>query len=397
MTELTEEEAREQIEFLSWRRTGMLMAALALTCFGLVMVYSASAVRAARGGGWEMSYAWNQLSWFAVALVAMFVTRTIPYRFWARIWPLTFVACQVLLLLVMSPLGTRVNGANRWFRIAGISIQPSELAKFAMLTVVAALLARVLDGKPRFFRHFLPLVAVVGVTVCLVAAEPDFGTAALIGAALTVLMLAGGVRIWQLLLLLAPAVPVAAWYGYTKFDYINHRIESWLAGEAFHTNVSKLAIGSGGVWGVGLGQGPAKLDYLPEAHTDFIFAMIGQETGLIGALSLLAIFCILVWQGIAIARNAPDRFGSLLAFGITVVIGGQTLFNMGVVTGMLPPKGISLPFVSFGGSGLVVFYSMIGVMCSITRGVKIPEVKKTNPLDRYRPIPEFNAALDGIS
>ncbi len=393
MTELSLDEAREQSEFLSWRRTGMLLAVLALTCFGLVMVYSASAVRAARGGGWEMSYAWNQLSWFAVALVAMFATRTIPYRFWARIWPLTFIVCQVLLLLVMSPLGTRVNGANRWFRIAGFSIQPSEIAKFAMLTVVAALLARVVDGKPRFFRHFIPLVAVVGVTVCLVAAEPDFGTAALIGAALTVLMLAGGVRIWQLFLLVAPAVPVAAWYGYTKFDYINHRIESWMAGEAFHTNVSKLAIGSGGIWGVGLGQGPAKLDYLPEAHTDFIFAMIGQETGLIGALSLLAIFCILVWQGIAISRNAPDRFGSLLAFGITVVIGGQTLFNMGVVTGLLPPKGISLPFVSFGGSGLVVFYSMIGVMCSITRGVKIPEIKKTTLLDRYRPIPEFKPGV----
>ncbi len=366
------------------------MIVTSLTGFGVIMVYSASAMRASRGGGWELAYAANQLSWLAVALAALAALSFIPYRAWSALRYLIFLACYVLLGLVLTPLGTRVNGANRWFRAGGISVQPSELAKIGLVIAVAACLAKIPDGRPRFFRHVVPLCAAVAAAVLLVGAEPDFGTASLIACAAGVLLLAGGVRVWQLVLLAAPVIPAAAWYGYTRFEYINRRVHSWMAGEAYHTNASEIAIGSGGLWGVGLGQGPAKLDYLPEAHTDFIFAMIGQETGLIGALSLLALFAILVWQGLAIARDAPDRFGSLLAFGVTAVMGGQALFNMGVVTGLLPPKGISLPFVSFGGSGLVVFYSMVGLMVSITRGAaaRRPAIKN-DPTLKYKPIPAF--------
>lgn len=391
MEETVFDVAEERASLLAWHRSRLLMVVASLTGFGLVMIYSASAVRAARGGGWEMSYAWNQLSWLAVAVTALTVFSLIPYRLWDRLRWAIFGVCCVLLALVLTPMGTRVNGANRWFRFGSFNVQPSELAKIGMVLFMAALLARVADGRPRFFRHVIPMCLLIGTAMGLIALEPDFGTAALVGASLGALMLAGGVRVWQFLLLAAPAAPAAAWYGYSRFEYINHRVESWLAGEAFHTNVSKLAIGSGGVWGVGLGQGPAKLDYLPEAHTDFIFAMIGQEAGLIGALSLVALFAILVWQGMAIARNAADRFGSLLAFGITAVIGGQAIFNMGVVTGLLPPKGISLPFVSFGGSGLVVFYSMIGLMTSIARGARLPlaEEEADDLTAKYRPIPAF--------
>ena len=385
------EEAGDLIRTLTWHRARLLMIVASLTGFGVIMVYSASAIRAARGGGWEMAYAWNQVSWLGVAVVALTLLAWFPYRILSHFRYPILLACYTLLALVLTPLGTRVNGANRWFRFGGFNVQPSEIAKIGMIVVVAAILARIPDGRPRFFRHVIPLCVICGVTVGLIGIEPDFGTAALLACVMGVLMLGGGVRIWQFLLLITPVVPAAAWYGYTKFDYINHRIESWAAGEAFHTNVSKLAIGSGGVWGVGLGQGPAKLDYLPEAHTDFIFAMIGQETGLVGALSLIALFAILVWQGLAIARNAPDRFGSLLAFGITAVIGGQAIFNMGVVTGLLPPKGISLPFVSFGGSGLVVFYSMIGLLVSITRGAPEP-VPVNKLLSKYGPVPKFEMA-----
>ncbi len=388
------DDASDLAETLAWHRSRLLMLVCSLTGFGIIMVYSASAVRAARGGGWEMSYAWNQVSWLAVAVSSLLILSTIPYRLWRSLsWPI-LAACYVLLGLVMSPLGTRVNGSNRWFRFGSFNVQPSELAKIGMILFLAAFLAGIKDGRPRFFRHVVPMCAFSGLAVALIAAEPDFGTAALLAAALGVLMLAGGVRIWQFLLLVAPAVPAVLYYGYTRFEYISRRVESWAAGEAFHTNVSKLAIGSGGVWGVGLGQGPAKLDYLPEAHTDFIFAMIGQETGLIGALSLVGLFAILVWQGMAIARNAPDRFGSLLAFGVTAIIGGQAIFNMGVVTGLLPPKGISLPFVSFGGSGLVVFYSMIGLMVSITRGA--PRARPVDDLTlKYKPIPAFGLSGAG--
>ena len=375
-------------ETLAWHRSRLLMLVSSLTGFGIIMVYSASAVRAARGGGWEMSYAWNQLSWLVVAVTALAAFSFIPHTFWMRFRHLILLGCYGLLVLVLTPLGTRVNGANRWFRFASFNVQPSELAKIGMVIFFAAFLARIPNGRPRFFRHVLPLCLFSGVAVGLILLEPDFGTGALLACALGVLMLAAGVRIWQFILLVAPVAPAAIWYGYTHFDYINRRILSWAAGEAYHTNASMLAIGSGGVWGMGLGQGTAKLDYLPEAHTDFIFAMVGQETGLIGALSLVALFTILVWQGMAIARNAPDRFGSLLAFGITAIIGGQAVFNMGVVTGLLPPKGISLPFVSFGGSGLVVFYSMIGLMVSVTRGA--PKTVPVNEiLLKYRPVPAF--------
>ncbi len=388
------EQAADLAKTLAWHRSRLLMIVTSLTGFGIIMVYSASAVRAARGGGWEMSYAWNQVSWLAVALCALAVVSMIPYQFWLRMRHLMLLASYVLLVLVLSPLGTRVNGANRWFRFGSFNVQPSELAKIGMIVAIAGFLARIPDGKPRFFRHVIPLCAFSAIAVGLIGIEPDFGTAALLGVAIGVLMLAGGVRIWQVLILVAPALPAAAWYGYSKFEYIQDRIHSWAAGDAFHTNVSKLAIGSGGIWGVGLGQGPAKLDYLPEAHTDFIFAMVGQETGLVGTLSLLALFIILVWQGMAIARNAPDRFGSLIAFGITALIGGQAMFNMGVVTGLLPPKGISLPFVSFGGSGLVVFYSMIGLMVSITRCVPKPAPVETVNI-KYKPIPAFVMAGHG--
>ncbi len=384
----TPEFAADAAKNMAWHRSRLLMIVTSLTGFGIIMVYSASAVRAARGGGWEMSYAWNQISWLMVALCALAALSFIPYRFWLKTRHVMLLVCYGILALVLSPLGTRVNGANRWFRFGSFNIQPSELAKIGMVVAIAAFLAKIPDGKPKFFRHVIPLCVFCIAAIGLIAIEPDFGTAALLCCAMGILLLAGGVRIWQVLILVAPVVPAALWYGYTRFEYIQARIHAWAAGDAFHTNVSKLAIGSGGVWGVGLGQGPAKLDYLPEAHTDFIFAMVGQETGLIGTLSLLVLFTILVWQGMAIARNAPDRFGSLVAFGITAVIGGQAMFNMGVVTGMLPPKGISLPFVSFGGSGLVVFYSMIGLMVSITRGAP-KTVPVENTADKYKPIPAF--------
>ncbi len=378
---------------MEWHRRRLLMLVTALTGFGIIMVYSASSVRAARGGGGDMAYAGNQLVWLAVAAAALAVMALIPYAFWARVRYPVYLGCAGLLALVLTPLGTRVNGASRWIRFGGFNVQPSELAKIGMIVFLAAFLSRIPSGRPRLFRHVIPLLALSGVVVALVMRAPDIGTAALLSCAVGALLLAGGVRVWQFLLLVAPAAPLAVWYGYSRFGYIQDRIHSWLTGDSFHTNVSKLAIGSGGVWGMGLGQGPAKLDYLPEAHTDFIFAMVGQETGLVGALSLVTLFCILVWQGLLISRAAKDRFGSLLAFGISVVIGGQAAFNMGVVTGLLPPKGISLPFVSFGGSGLVVFFAMIGLMVSVTRGSRRgwgARAPKAVDLTRiYRPVPEF--------
>lgn len=374
---------------MAWNRAGLLMAAVSLTGFGLIMVYSASVVRATRGGGWELSYASNQFTWLIIAVITLSIFAAIPYQWIAKLRWAILLSSYAAAAIVISPLGTRVNGASRWLRIGPINIQASELVKIGMVTAIAAFLAQLQDGRPRFFRHVIPLCIASALAVGLIAKEPDFGTATLIACTLGCLMLAGGVRIWQLFILAAPTIPIGAWYGYSKFEYIRERIHDWLAGNAFHTNVSMLAIGSGGTWGVGLGQGPAKLDYLPEAHTDFIFALVGQETGLVGSAALILLFIMLVWQGMAIARNARDRFGSLLAYGITTVIGGQALFNMGVVTGLLPPKGISLPFVSFGGSGLVIFYTMIGIMISISRA-RPEKIRAKKQKQAYTPITPFS-------
>ncbi len=382
---------------MEWHRARLLMLVSALTGFGIIMVYSASAVRAARGGGWELAYVSKQATWLAVALVAMAFTAFVPYRLWLRARYPVLLGCAALLALVLTPLGTRVNGASRWLRLGGLNVQPSELAKIGMIIFIAAFLSKIPDGRPKLLRHVIPLIGMSGAVVFLVMKAPDIGTAALLASASGALLLAGGVRLWQFLLLVAPAAPAAVWYGYSKFGYIQNRIHSWAAGDSFHTNVSKLAIGSGGVWGMGLGQGTAKLDYLPEAHTDFIFAMVGQETGLAGSLSLAALFCILVWQGLLISRAARDRFGSLLAFGVSVLLGGQAAFNMGVVTGLLPPKGISLPFVSFGGSGLVVFFAMTGLMVSVTREPRAGGVKTVDLTLRYRPVPEFRLRSGALS
>ncbi|MDR2392035.1 MAG: putative lipid II flippase FtsW [Planctomycetota bacterium] len=388
----------EGAENLRRRRSLVIMIVAALTSFGIIMIYSASSTRATRNGGLDAVYAWTQLIWLGVAVVAMIAMATIPHRCWLRLRYPIITACCVLLVLVMTPLGTRVNGANRWFRFSHFNIQASELAKIGMIVAFAGILAGIRDGRPLFFRHVLPLCAVSGLAVALIAVEPDFGTAFLLAAGLGGLLLAGGTRVWQLLLLAAPAVPVGAWYGMARYDHIIRRIEDWLSGAASHTNASKIAIGSGGLWGVGLGQGPAKLDYLPEAHTDFIFAIIGQELGLMGTLSVIALFVMLVWQGMGISARAEDRFGSLLAFGITLLIGGQAIFNIGVATGLLPPKGISLPFVSFGGSGLVVFYSMAGLLASVASGrrpraIMAGTVDESNPIRKYRPLPAFKTTI----
>ena len=345
-------------------RGRLLMTVAALAGFGLVAVGSAGA---ARVGGWDMAFAWNQAQWLCAAAVAGLAVAMTPHRWWERLWWLTVPAAWIPLILVLTPLGTRVNGANRWFRYAGFQAQPSEAAKFLLVVAVAAFLARARTGKPRFFAHVLPAAIVTGVVTGLIAVEPDFGTAALVGAAAVAMLVAGGTRLSHLVLLAGPGIAAAAFVALTRFDHVAKRLAEWQAGDGFHTNASITALGSGGLWGMGLGHGAAKLHYLPESQTDFIFALMGQELGLAGTLAVTTLFAFFVWQGLAVAQRAPDRLGMLLAFGATVIVGGQAAFNMGVVTGLLPPKGIPLPFVSFGGSGLCVNFALVGLIVAVSR------------------------------
>jgi cell division protein FtsW len=355
-------------------RARLLGTVFTLTGLGLVLVYSSSSVRAL-GFGWDMSYLAKQLQWLAIGLAGLGVMSSLPYRWLAKLWlPLLLIVFGLLIAVRAPGIGTKVNNAYRWFRFGGMSVQPSEIAKLGLVIAIAALLAGSRGSRLSFFREFLPVALVTGAAMGLVAIEPDFGTAALLGAVLGAMLIAGGARLWQLLALGSLAVPPIVYVGMTKFDHISARLNDWWSssttGTGYHTWMSKVALGSGGTSGMGLGEGAGKLYYLPEAHTDFIFAIAGQELGLIGTLFILAAFAFFIHEGLRLVRLAPDRFGALLAFGIVTMIGLQAIFNIAVVTGSVPPKGIALPFVSFGGSGLCVALASVGVLVSISRAAQ---------------------------
>lgn len=377
-TRLPDEEA-----VLRTIRERICSIAAALVAIGLVLVYSASMVKA-RDIGWEAHFLVHQCKWLALALAGFGVTCWLDYRWLRRLAiPIGLVTVALLVAVRVPGIGTKVRGAYRWLRFGGLNMQPSELAKLAMVIVLAALLSRT-KGHLRFVRDIIPAVGLILLTVGLVMIEPDLGTAALLGVVLSAMLLVGGARFWHVLLLAMFAVPPAAVVGWTKFDHVQMRVQAWLAGETtgagYQTWMSQIALGTGGLTGVGLGRGSAKLHYLPDAHTDFILAVGGEELGLLGTGAIVFLFGWLLWEGLRLVEHAPDRFGSLVAFGITFWIGLQAIFNIAVVTASIPPKGISLPFVSFGGSGLCVALAAVGVLVSITRCRSESMAVETEPL-----------------
>ncbi len=356
---------------LEGARRRILGVVFTLVGLGLVLVYSASAVKAEHAG-WELHFLIKQSCWMAIGLGGLACASWIDYRRLRPLWPLMLLASLGVLAGVLVPgLGTNVRGAYRWFRVGGINVQASEVAKLGLVLVVAALLARRPNRDFGFWRGFLPVALLVGVASALIAAEPDFGTAALVAAVLLAMVVAAGARWWHVGLLGLAAGPPAVYYGLTRFSHIGQRLLAWWGGETagagWQPYMSKVALGSGGPTGLGLGEGPAKWYYLPDAHTDFIFAIAGQELGLLGTLAIVALFSVFVSEGLRVVRHAPDRFGALVGFGIVTLIGLQAAFNIAVVTGVVPPKGISLPFVSFGGSGLCMSLTGVGLLVSITR------------------------------
>lgn len=357
----------EEAEALRGMRTRILGAVMTLVALGTVMVYSSSAVRAGRFGS-DWLYLERQLVWLGIGLVGFAVTACFPMRWLRRIVPWIGIGSLLLLVAVRVPgIGTPVNGAYRWIRFGGFNMQPSELAKLGMVLVVAAVLARVPTRPLPFFRGFLPAVAGIGLTAGLVMIQPDFGTAALLAVVLGTMVFAAGVNLWHLGLAALVAIPPAVYVGVSRFDHVMRRVTQWQEGSCWQVGQSVEALTSGGTYGVGLGEGASKYFYLPEAHTDFIFAVLGQELGLVGTLTVLAMFFVIVLEGCRMARLLPGRFESYTAFGVVTMIGAQALFNIAVVTATIPAKGISLPFVSFGGSGLCVGLASIGVLVSMSR------------------------------
>jgi cell division protein FtsW len=351
----------------------ILLTSTALLVIGLVMNLSASSVSSVARTGSAFTLFGRQFLWAAIGFAALVVGSRIDYR---RLRGLTYAcvpAVWALLLLTLHPsTGARAFGASRWLTLGPVSVQPSEAAKLVMLLFGADVLSRK-AGLLGDWRHvMLPFLAAVGITGAFILMQPDFGTAVIIGAtALVVAFLAGtpvkflGTVTGSIVLV---GIPVMLSEGYRRdrlFGFLHRDSDALNTG--FQSVQGLVALGTGRLFGMGLGSSRQKYFYLPNAHTDFIFAILGEETGLAGTLTVLVLFAVLAMLGIRAARRAPDLFGFLVAAGVTAWISIQVLVNLGAVTGVLPITGVPLPLISFGGSSLVFSLAGLGLVASVAR------------------------------
>jgi cell division protein FtsW len=351
----------------------MLAAAFLLTGVGLVMVLSASSVSSYQSSGDSFLYLKRQAIYAAIGTVALLVTLRVPYRRWER-WsvPLLLVTFVLLVLALHPSIGTMRGGSSRWIEMGPVTIQPSELAKLAIVVFGAMILTkkwRLLDRPLHVAIPFgLVVVAVCGVIIL----QRDLGTTTIVAVTAFLLVFAAGVRI-RYLLFTGLVATLAGWMlimgeGYRKVRFLSF-LHPWedRTDTGYQLIQSLIGLGSGGLFGVGLGASRQKWMYIPNAHTDFIFSILGEELGLLGELVILAMFAVLLYSGFRISTRVTDTFGRLLATGIVAWLGLQTLVNLGAVTGVLPVTGVPLPFVSFGGSSLIVTLAAVGILANVGR------------------------------
>lgn len=345
---------------------------VALVGFGIVMVYSASAVFAAKEFGSSTYFLARQASFSVLGIVAMAAASRIDYHFYLKLtYPMLIVAA-VGLILCATGLGTRVGGASRWLRLGPIGIQPSEIAKLAVIMYLSYSLAKKAEKVKTFTVGFLPHVLCASLFIALLLLQPDFGTAIVIALSTFTLLFVAGARMGYLVGIVLVALPLA-YKAVVGSAYRMRRIMAFLNPWEYRYDVgyqiseSLMSFGSGGLWGTGLGDGRQKLFFLPEAHNDFISAIIGEELGFVGIAAMLAVYAIIVYRGIRIAWHAADAYGTYIAFGVSTLLGLQVLVNLGVAMGSLPTKGLTLPFVSYGGSSLVLMLYAVGILVNISR------------------------------
>jgi cell division protein FtsW len=350
----------------------LFAAAAGLALFGIVMVYSASAVMARAENGNQYYYVIKQGIWTAVGFAAMLAAMQFDYqRLRDRRIVYGLLGLTALLLLAVFAF-PRINGAHRWIRFAGFSVQPSELSKLALAIFLAYFLEKRAGEEGSLWRTFVPCMAVTGVMAALVLKEPDLGTALMLAVVCVVMCFTAGVRLLHLGMAAAPGLVVSAW----MLLFVPWRLQRLVTftnpwadpqDKGFQVVQSLIAVGSGGPSGLGFAQGKQKMFFLPFAHSDFIFAVVGEELGLFGALTVVTVFAVLLWRGMRSALRAPDRFGMLLGLGLITAIVVQALFNISVVLSLLPTKGIPLPFISYGGSSLVPTLVAVGILLNISQ------------------------------
>jgi cell division protein FtsW len=350
----------------------LFLATLALVCVSVVMVYSASALIALERFQQPYLFVTKQLMWAVLGVAVLSVVMRVDYRTYRNerlIWTMLGV---VTLLLVAVLFSAPINGSRRWFSVGPLGIQPSELAKVAAIFFTAMILERRMHRVNDFQYALLPIGIVVAVLVGLILIEPDLGTAVSLLAVVGVMIFIAGLHYRYLVgavVLAMPTFYVLVW----NVPYRRERIEAFLnpwadpLGGGFQIIQSMIAISTGGMTGKGLMAGVQKLFYLPEPHTDFIFSVVSEGMGLLGATLIVACFCIIAWRGLRAATHAPDAFGAFLAIGLTMMIVLQAFVNISVVMGLLPTKGITLPLVSNGGSSLLVNLLAVGVLLNISQ------------------------------
>lgn len=359
------------------RRSGsfvvLLVLVLALNLIGLVMVLSASSVTALNDNGTAWYHFERQGLWLLIAVAVMLVTMRIDYHRWAKLaTPSLFVAVALLVAVLLPGIGVTANGSTRWIGLGPIHIQPSEVAKLALIIWVADLLARRSDQMSNTRVTIRPVLAVLVLVAVLILRQPNLGSALVIGGVAFIILFAAGAKLAPLAAWGLAGGGIALWLAISE-SYRKDRVLAFLdpwedpLNTGYQTIQSLVGIASGGVSGVGLGAGRAKWGYLPFAHTDFIFAVIAEELGMVGATTVIVLFVLLGITGLRVALDAPDRFGSLLAAGITAWFVLQAFVNIGAVVGVLPITGVPLPFLSFGGSALVVSTAAAGVLLNVAR------------------------------
>ena len=350
----------------------LFLATLALVCASVVMVYSASALVALERFQQPYLFVTKQVMMAVLGVAMMSIVMRIDYRTYKSqrlIWAMFAVVVTLLVAVLFS---REVNGTRRWFALGGFGIQPSELAKIVVILFTAMTLERRMHRVNEITYALLPIGIITGVLVGLILLEPDFGTAVTILAVVGLMVFCAGLSYRYLfgsVLLALPALYVILMSAQYRRDRLLAFLNPWAdpLGNGFQIIQSLIAVGTGGLHGKGLMSGVQKLFYLPEPHTDFIYAVISEELGLVGATVVLACFCMIAWRGMRAAMRAPDAFGAFLALGLTAMIAVQAFVNISVVLGLMPTKGIPLPLVSAGGSSLLINLLAIGVLLNVSQ------------------------------
>lgn len=360
-------------------KTGDLSIALivaVLVVFGTIMIFSASYYPSGTNNYDPYFFLKRQLVWVAAGTVVMWACAKIPYHFWASMWLIAPAVCTLLLIIVLTPLGTAEYGATRWIRVGPITIMPGELAKLGMIFFITGFFSRHPKWIEKFWKGVVAVIAVAGLFTLLIMLQPNMSTA------FTIIMIAGGMLLvagikWWHVGVLSMLAGIAGVILIVPSEYRRGRVISFLdpfqdsSGDGWQVVQSLLALGTGGLTGLGLGNSVQKNMYLPMAQNDFILAIIGEELGFVGIFLLIVMYLLLIWRGCHVAMNAADYTGMLLASGLIIMVGIQVVLNIAVVTSCFPPTGVVLPFVSYGGNALMIFMASMGIIINISKSSNI--------------------------